>query len=182
MKLHNLALATIGLAGGLLLHAQEPGPPPAPDFTELKAYLSLTDAQVTSLHDLNRAQRDASRSVAEDLRSKHQALNTAMRSGSTDAATINSNALAVKAGEQKLLAIRQQYQTQAVASLSAAQQAKLKVLTDAAALAPSIRQASMLGLMDGPQQGRGGGGPVGMFRRGPGGPGGPDGPPPPAIQ
>ena len=164
MKLQNLALATIGLAGGLLLHAQPPGPR---DITELKAYLSLTDAQVTSLHDLNKAQRDSSRTIAEDLRSKHQALDAAVRSGSTDAATINSDALAVKAGEQKMLAIRQQYQAQAVATLSAAQQAKLKILVDAAALEPSIREASMLGLMDPPQPGRGGPG-GGMFRRGPG--------------
>ena len=189
MRLQNLGIATIGLAAGLLLRAQPPGPPPAPDFTELTAYLSLTDAQVTSLHDLNRAQRDAARTVSEDLRSKHQALNTALRSGSTDAATINSNALAVKAGEQKMLAIRQQHQAQAVATLTAAQQAKLKVLTDAAALAPSIRQASMLGLMDSPQQGHGGPGDVGggMFRRGgpgggPGGRGGRGGPPPPSSQ
>lgn len=175
MKLQNLAIATIGLAGGLLLHAQ----PPPPDFTELKAYLNLSDAQVSSFHDLNRAQRDAARSVSEDLRSKHQAMNSAMRSGSTDVATINSNAQAIKAGEQKMQSIRQQYQTQAVATLTADQQNKLKALTDAAALMPSVHQASMLGLIAAPQgQGpRGGGGP-----RGPGGAtfhrGGPGGPPP----
>ena len=171
MRLRNIVLATLGLAGSILLQAQPRGPHPAPDFTELKAYLNLTDAQVTSLGDLNQAHRDATRAIADDLRSKHQAMNKAMRSGSTDSATLNSTAQAIKAGDRKMQSIREQYQAQAVASLTPAQQAKLKTLTDAAALAPNIHQAAMLGLMIGGPDGPGGM----MFRRG----GGPGGPPPP---
>ena len=177
MTIQKFALATLGIASGLLLQAQ----PPLPDFTELKAYLNLTDGQVTSLHDLSRAQRDAGRAVSESLRTQHQTMNTAMRSGSTDAATINSAALAIKAGDEKMASIRSQYQAQAVASLTPAQQVKLKALTDAAALAPNIQQAAMLGLISAPGGMRGGGPGGAMFRRG-GGPGGPGGPPPPAQQ
>ena len=134
-----------------------------------------------SLQDLNKAQRAATRTVADDLRARHQAMNTAMRSGSTDAATLNTTAQAIQAGEAKMLSIRQQFQAQAVASLTPDQQAKLKILTDAAALAPNIHQASMLGLIAQPQSARGDGpggpGGGGMFRRG-----GPGGPPPPAAQ
>jgi Spy/CpxP family protein refolding chaperone len=176
-----LAAAALALASGVMMQAQPPrGGGPAPDFTAIKAYLNLTDAQVTSLHDLNKSQRDASQSIMSDLRTKHQALNTAMRSGSTDSASIAALAQAVQAGEQKMQSLRLQYQSQAVATLTAEQQAKLKVLTDAAALMPNVHQASMLNLLTPPQGGGGPGGGGSMaFRRGPGGPGGP---PPPADQ
>ena len=180
MRLRNIALATLGLAGSILLQAQPPGPRHAPDVSALKAYLNLTDAQVTSLGDITKAQRDATRTVADELRAKHQAMNTAMRSGSTDSATLNSAAQAIQAGEQRMQSIRQQYQAQAVAVLTPDQQAKLKTLSDAAALAPNIHEAAMLGLINPPAGGpRGGGGPGDMMmRRGPG-PGGPGGHPPP---
>ena len=176
MLLRNVTLATLGLAGSLmLLQAQPSGPPSAPDFTELKAYLNLSDAQVASLGDLSKAQRDASRAVSTDVRSKHQAMNKAMRSGTTDSATLNATAQSIQAGEQKMQSIRAQYQAQAVAALTPAQQMKLKALTDAAALAPNIHQAAMLGLIDPPAGGRDGGPGGAMFRRG----GGHGGPPPP---
>ena len=178
MKLVNttLAIAALAITGGMLMQAQPHGggPPLPADFTAIKTYLNLSDAQVTSLRDLNKSQRDASQSVASDLRTKHQALNAAMRGGTTDSASIAAMAQAVQAGEQKLQSIRLQYQAQAVSTLTAEQQAKLKVLSDAAALMPNVHQASMLNLIT-PPQGSGPGGPGGMgFRRGSGGP------PPPA--
>lgn len=174
MKMRKLTLVILGTAGSFMLHAQRAGiPAPPQDFTELKAYLNLTDSQVTSLGDLNKAQREAGRAVSEELRAKHQAMNTAMRSGSTDSATLNSTAQAIQAGEQKMQAIHQQHQAQAVAVLTRAQQAELKTLTDAAALAQNIHQASMLGLIA-PLPGQRGGPGGGMqFRHGTGGRGGP---------
>jgi len=162
-----MAIAALAIAGSIMVQAQPRGGGPGhpADLTAIKAYLNLTDAQVTALHELNKSQREASQSVMSDLRTKHQALNTAMRSGTTD---VSALAQAVQAGEQKMQSIRQQYQSQAVSTLTAEQQAKLKVLSDAAALMPNVHEASMLNLITPPA---GAGGPGAMaFRRGPGGP------------
>jgi Spy/CpxP family protein refolding chaperone len=162
VKIRNttLSIAALALAGGVLLQAQPPrgGGHHSQNFTALKTYLNLTDAQVTSLHELNKSERLATQPVASDLRTKHQALEHALRAGTTDAGTLTTMTQAVQASEQKMQALRQQYQSQAVAVLTGDQQAKLKALTDAAALMPSIRQAAALHLIapQGGMFGRGG--------------------------
>ena len=158
----------------LLMMAQ----PPAPDVTVLKDYLNLTDTQMTSLDGVMRSQHDASRSLATQAHSTRQAFDTATHGGTTDAATLGNLMLAMQASEKKVQALHAQYQQQAVSILTSDQQAKLKVLSDAAALGPQIHQAAMLGLISPPpppQRGGGGpGGPGGSFaragRRAPGGP------------
>ena len=157
MKIRNttLTIAAMAVAGSMMLQAQphRGGPP---DLTAIKTYLNLTDAQVTSLHEVAKAERQASQPVATDLRSKHQALSTALRGGTTDAGTLATMTQAVQAGEQKMLALRQQYQAQATALLTGDQQAKLKALSDAAALMPSVHEAAMLNLITPPAGGPGG--------------------------
>ena len=159
MKIRNttLSIAALAVAGAVLMQAQPPrgGGHHSQNFTALKTYLNLTDAQVTSLHELTKSERLATQPVASDLRTKHQALEHALRAGTTDAGTLTTMTQAVQAGEQKMLAVRQQYQTQAVAVLTGDQQGKLKALTDAAALMPSVHEAAALHLIA-PQFGRGG--------------------------
>ncbi len=171
MKLTQTILTlTLATFTGALVMAQPPGGPHAPhDFTVLKTYLALTDAQVTSLQELNHSARVAGQAVQTDLRTKHQALNAAIRGGATDPTAVSALAQAVQAGEAKMLAIRQDYQTQAVGMLTADQKVKLAALSAAAALTPHIREAEMLNLITPPA----GEGPGGGFRRGFGGPGGP---------
>lgn len=149
-----------------MLQAQPPHRGGPPDFTAIKTYLNLTDAQVTSLNELTKSERQASQAVSSDLRTKHQALNQALRGGTTDAATLTSMSQAVQASEQKMVALRQQYQTQAAGLLTGDQVTKLKALTDAAALMPSVHEATMLNLIAPPAGGGGGFG----WGRGPGGP------------
>jgi Spy/CpxP family protein refolding chaperone len=163
-----LTVAVMAIAGSVMVQAQphRGGPP---DLTAIKAYLNLTDAQVTSLHELTKAEHQASQPVASDLRTKHQALSVALRGGTTDAGTLTTMTQAVQAGEQKMQAIRQQYQSQAAGMLTGDQQAKLKALSDAAALMPSVHEAAMLNLIA-PPAGGGGGGGGGWGRGGPGGP------------
>ena len=57
-----------------------------PSFTGIKAYLNLSDTQVTSITAANSAARESNRAVHEQLRAKHDALQTALKAGSADAA------------------------------------------------------------------------------------------------
>jgi Spy/CpxP family protein refolding chaperone len=166
----NLILAVLAVAP-LALMAQ----PPTRDFTALKTYLGLTDAQVTSLTGVTQSERQASRGIATEAHTNRQAFEAASRSGTADAATLGNLMLAVQASDKKMQSLRAQYQSQAVGVLTADQQAKLKVLSDAAALMPHIHEATMLNLLT-PAQG------AGFERMGRGGPGRPGMPPPAAAQ
>jgi len=144
--------------------------PPQPTFDEAKAYLGLSDAQVTALQQLRQAEADSQRSTMEQIRQKHQAMQQLVQQGSSDTAAIASLMQEAQALQKQLEAAHTQYLGQAVALLTAEQRTKLAALEAAAKLMGTIGQAAALNLLQAPQ------GPAGMpgGGRGPGrGPGGP---------
>lgn len=167
MKL-SIAIAVL-CAASLCAQPQGPGGPglQAPSVDAVKAFLTLTDAQVTTLEQIRKSEDDASQTVRQDLDAKRQALQQLIGGGSTDASAIGSLTLQIAALRKQLDQNHANYQAQAVQSLSADQKAKLKALDDAAKLLAAVRQAAMLELLTPPVPSGPNGGP------------GPDGPPHP---
>lgn len=173
-------LMTLALAG--LSLAQGPGAglragtPPAPDA--LKAFLGLTDAQVQQLTELRRSHPEAMKPYAEQLQTKAQALREEMLKANPDAAKVGQLMVEMKAIREQMRAERVKLNDQAKALLTEAQKAKLAELEKAMELAPAIRQAIGLRLLNGPEgvgagSGRRGPGLLGPGAAGPGaGPGG----------
>lgn len=128
--------------------------------TELKAYLGLTDAQVTSIRDSNRAGLEAMKPLASQMREKAQALRELNKSDSADATAIGNAVLALKDLRKQMQANRTKIQEQAVALLSPEQKAKLTELQTSTDHRMEKRQAMMLQLLAPPAGGMGG--PGGM--------------------
>ncbi len=160
-----LALVSVSFAQG----------PRQANFTELKAYLNLTDTQVQALQTLRQNSMASLSSVHAQMRTAEESLQTKMASGSSSDATAAGNLM------MQISTLRKQVQQaqasltqQSVATLTAEQQTKLKALQAAADLQPDIMQAQMLGLLARPARGPGAFGPGGfggegraLSRRGP---------------
>jgi hypothetical protein len=142
--------------------------PPAPSVTELKTYLSLSEAQVTSLQTIRQNLHTSIRSTMQQLQTKRQTLNTELAAGNTSAATLGQQLLDIQNLRKSVTAAQTASQAQALNVLTADQKTKLQVLTNAAALRPQIGEAMSLGLIvppAGSQPGPWMRGPMG--RRGP---------------
>lgn len=142
--------------------ARQRGTPP---LTEIKAYLSLSDTQVSSIMTSNKAAREANRPIAEQMRSKSKALKDAMAAGNNDANAVGAAMLEIQALRKQMEANHTKAHDQALSFLSAEQKAKLDTLAASKDLRREAREAQMLNLLDGPPAGRR---PHG--RSGPGGP------------
>lgn len=161
-----MKLVTIMLMAGVAALAQ----PPAPPSDVIKAYLTLTDSQVTSLATIRQNEMTAGRSLQQEIATKDKALRDAVNAGSTDAASLGQQLIDIAALRKKVDQIHTDAQAQAVAVLTDAQKTKLQTLIDASKLQQTIQQAVGLDLIS-PPEGAGPGGPGGPGARGVGGPG-----------
>ncbi len=144
-----------------------------PTVDNVKQYLGLSDTDVANLEALHQATRQAIQPLAEQLHQQEQTLRQSIQNGSATAATIGTATLAIEALRKQIAQKQADAQVKAAASLTAAQQAKLKTLQAAMALAPTIREAHVLGLVTPPEgMGPGGMGPGAMGGSGGRGPGG----------
>ncbi|MBL8296308.1 MAG: Spy/CpxP family protein refolding chaperone [Bryobacterales bacterium] len=171
MKMYQM-VAGLAVAAGLMA---QPGPggfggpggpgggPGTPTFTEIKAYLTLTDSQVTSLQQLRQQEAEAVKTDMDTVRAKQTELRAAVDKG--DAATAGKLLVEISAIHKRIADARTRYYTNAVAVLTAAQKTKLQALEEAAKLMPTIGQARALNLLTQPER-PAGAGPMGM---GPGG-------------
>jgi Spy/CpxP family protein refolding chaperone len=166
MKLIPLAAAVVAAAA----FAQQP---PAPDASALKAYLGLTDSQVTALQAIRTQQRTALADARQQLQQKQQALNSLLSGGSTDAGAVGKLVLDIQALRKQLDTNSASLRAQAANVLTTAdQKTKLKALEDASKLQPVIREAEYLFLLAPPTPAPGSMvGPGGFGFGGPGGPG-----------
>lgn len=172
-----IAMLTIALTTAMA--AQRPGrgafgPRGVPGIDDVKAHLSLTDAQVQSLQQLQQQQREATRATREEIRAKAKALRESVAGGSSDAAALGRQLLEIEALKKKIEQSLTTYRAQAAATLTADQKTKLAALDAAAKLQPTIGQAVVLGLLAPPVRPAGAFGPAGFGHgpmRGPGGPG-----------
>ncbi len=141
-------------------------PAQAPTVDNAKQYLGLSDTDVANLEALRQTTMQAIQPLAEQLHQQEQALRQAIQSGSATAATIGTATLALETLHKQITQKETEAQVKAAASLTTAQQAKLKTLQAVIALAPTIREALGLGLVTAPE-GMGPGGPGGPGGRGP---------------
>lgn len=136
--------------------------PPAP-VDAVKTYLSLTDSQVTGFQAIRQTAQTAAQPVMDQLRTKHDALRTAMNANPIVPATVSALQAEITALETQLKKFQTDASAQMKALLGADQKTKLATLEAAAALRDQVQGAAMIGLIDGPS-GRGGpgfGGPGG---------------------
>jgi Spy/CpxP family protein refolding chaperone len=168
MFIKTAAIATLTL--GMSCFAQQ----------RVKSQLSLTDTQLQSMRSLREQQRQSMQASMEELRTKERSLRDQLKAGSTDAAALGRLMIDIEATRRRTDAARQSVREQVLSTLTADQKAYLKTLEEARKLAPAIREAEMMGLLDPPSpdvegmmMGRPGpGGPNGFNRaRRPGGPG-----------
>jgi Spy/CpxP family protein refolding chaperone len=164
-------LSVILIAGlGTVAGAQPPQAPPA-RATELKAYLGLTDDQMTSFQALRKQMREKTAALNEQTRANRKALTAQLAASSASASAVGQLQIDIQKAEQALREARAETRVQALALLTVDQKTKLAVLEAAQKLRTEVEQAVGLDLLSG--AGAGGPGPGG--RRGPGGPGGPGG-------
>lgn len=143
--------------------AQSAADRPTPTFDELKAYLTLTDAQVASLTAAHQTALTNARTYMDQIREKQQSMRSL-----TDAAAIAKLIAEINVLQEKVKAVMDAARVAAVGTLTSAQQTKVKALEAAAALREEIGQAGALGLLTQPEgeaAGRGGFGPRGMGGR-----------------
>jgi Spy/CpxP family protein refolding chaperone len=154
MKRYLVVAATL-VVGGLLVAQTDSGPRTPPTPEALKTFLTLSDSQVESLQGIVKQQRESARTIFQSLREKQMQLRELVNSGSTDAATMGQLSADIANLRQQLEGIRTAAHDQSLAVLNADQQAKLAQLEAARDLAPTIRQAAVLGLLTPPADGQG---------------------------
>jgi hypothetical protein len=120
-----------------------------PPLTEVKAYLGLSDAQVTQLTDLRKQLREAVAPLASQAADKRKNLADLLSANSTDTATIGQLRQDLSSTRKQMRDLASQYGNNARSVLSADQQAKLQALEEAVKLLPTIRQAQALNLIEG---------------------------------
>lgn len=116
-------------------------------FTELKAYLNLSDTQITSINNAVRTAAEANQALHTTIREKHTALQTLLNNGSTDANAIGKAMIEIRDLQKQITAAQAKIQEQALSFLTADQKTKLKALEDAEKLRPAIGQAHALHLL-----------------------------------
>lgn len=121
-----------------------------PDFTGIKTYMNLTDAQLASIRQAGDSARTANQTARQQIAQKQTALNTVIANGSTDAAAIGRAMLEIAALRKTLDANMTKAREQALSFLSADQKTKLKALEDAEKLREEIGQAHALQLLAAP--------------------------------
>ena len=143
----------------------------APSFDSLKTYLSLTDAQITSLTQLQTQRRTEMQTLMTTLRQKNTAIQTELAKAAPDGATLGRLMLDLKATRTQATTIATRYRTQATAVLTAPQKTKIAALEEAAKLRDEIHEAAAAGLLAPPDNAAGAGfrefgGGGGRFRGG----------------
>ena len=152
-------MRTIGLYAGILLITstvvQAQGTPvmppvPTPAYSQLKAYLNLSDAQLQSLEDIYKSRLTAQQAIYQQISAKQTQLNQLLAGGTTDAATVGQLMIDIHNLQQQAATPSSTYRDQALKVLSPDQVAKLTALVTALQLQQAAYQAVTLDLIDSP--------------------------------
>jgi Spy/CpxP family protein refolding chaperone len=162
------AVATTLLLSAAFAWAQ----PAGPALSQLKTYLSLSDAQVQSIQTMESNLRASTQALRQQMNGKQRELNTAVREGSTSAAALGQLHLDTQALQKRIADAQAAARPQMAAVLTPAQQTLLQNLVEAQKLQGAVREAEMLGFITPAEGGRGEGMGAGMGMGGPGGRGG----------
>lgn len=152
MRKRILALALLSVAS---MVGQDPSRsainlPPGRQWEQIKQYLALTDAQMTSLEQVRQNRLNQEQAIYQQISEKQRQMYTLLQQGSNDAATIGR--LMVESNNlQRQLPLRSDtFRTEVLAVLTPAQKAKLPALTEAMNLQSPAWQAVDLNMIDGP--------------------------------
>jgi hypothetical protein len=156
-------LCTLVFLAPALLSGQDKGTgSPVAAYTELKQYLSLTDAQLQSLQTILDNRSQAVQNIYTQISQKNQTLSQLLNSDSGTAAQLGQLLLDIRSLQKQLPLNDAPYKTQAVGVLAADQKAKLPKLAEAPQLQATAGQAGMLLLIDAPVTGPPGILPIGI--------------------
>lgn len=133
-------------------------PQPPPDFSALKSFLNLTDAQVRQMQQAReKAGKDAAekeQALRPQIHEKRNALADLMEKDNPDATAVGKAMLEIRALERQIRAAHEALRNSELSLLTGEQKTKFKAIQDAANLPAATREAQMLGLLPGaPPQG-----------------------------
>jgi Spy/CpxP family protein refolding chaperone len=152
-------MRTIGLYASILLITstvvQAQGTPvmppvPTPAYSQLKAYLNLSDTQLQSLEDIYKSRLTVQQAIYQQISAKQKQLNQLLAGGTTDAATVGQLMIDIHNLQQQAATPSSTYRDQELKVLSADQAAKLTALVTALQLQQAAYQAVTLNLIDSP--------------------------------
>jgi Spy/CpxP family protein refolding chaperone len=126
-----------------------PGPPP--EFRELRTYLSLSDAQVQSLRQVQSRRTEADQALYKQISEKYQTMNALLEANSADFARIGQLQVEIHRLQRHVPTGGEPYRSQALNVLTPEQKTKLPPLVTALQLQNTAYQAVNLNLVDGPQ-------------------------------
>ncbi|MFN7649129.1 MAG: Spy/CpxP family protein refolding chaperone [Acidobacteriota bacterium] len=136
-----------------------------PPVNELKTFLNLTDAQVASIQDANRSAMQATRDLADKLRTNRQNLRSLSSQANPDSAAVGRLVLEGQTYAKQIAEGRAKARQTALTLLSAEQKTTLTTLVAAMQLQGEIRAAQRLNLIAGAPEGPEGSGGPGMRGR-----------------
>lgn len=126
-------------------------PVPVQEYTALKQYLTLSDAQVASLKQIQENRNKAQQAVWEQMRTKQVELDRLLQQGSNDAVAIGRLMVDLNNLRRQTPESGGPYKTQALAVLNEAQKQKLAILQQALQIQQTAWEAVSLNLADPPQ-------------------------------
>ena len=124
---------------------------PGPYFTDVKAYLSLTDAQMQSLQSIYDSRNQGQQNLYTQISQKNTTLYQLLEAGNASAAQLGQLMLDIQALQKQLPLVDGPFKTQALNVLTPDQKAKLPKLSEALQLQNTAGQAGMLLLIDYPR-------------------------------
>jgi hypothetical protein len=119
-------------------------------WDQLRQYLVLSDAQVSTLEQIMRNRSQAEQQIYLQISEKERQMYGLLQQGSNDSATVGRLMVEINNLRRQLPLKGDPYRTQALAVLNDSQKAKLPPLTEALKLQSSAWQAIQLNLMDNP--------------------------------
>src|SRR5215831_230039 len=127
-----------------------PTPITQPVYTQLKAFLNLTDAQVQSLIQIQTNRTAAQQAIYKQINDKQTQLNQLLSQGTSDVLTVGQLELDINNLRKQLPLPNSTFRTSALAVLTPDQTAKLPDLVRALQLQQPAWQAITLDLIDAP--------------------------------
>jgi hypothetical protein len=124
---------------------------PGPYYNDVKAYLSLSDAQLQSLQAILDSRNQTGQNIQNQINDKYTAMYALLDAGTGSAAQVGQLLLDIHTLQKQLPLNGEPYKSQALNVLTADQKTKLPKLSEALQLGSAAGQAGMLLLIDYPQ-------------------------------
>ena len=149
MRVHTLCAALLFIPAILLGQNETSLRVPEWTYPDLKAFLSLTDAQVTALTANLDNQSRALSNIYNQINEKYATLYQLLESGGGTATQLGQMLIDIQGLQRQIPQVDRPFRTQAANVLTTDQKNKLPALVEAMRLQPSVWQAQSLLLVEG---------------------------------